>query len=56
LRRYLDEMRFTTPMVARLLEERDADGRRLDHDLDAIRTRFEQAPAWPTSGVRPDSR
>jgi hypothetical protein len=56
LRRYLDEMRFTTPMVARLLEERDADGRRLDHDLDAIRTRFEQAPTWPTSGVRPDSR
>jgi hypothetical protein len=41
LRRYLDELRFTTPMVARLLEDRDADTRRMGHDLDAIRTRFE---------------
>ncbi|CAN5540855.1 hypothetical protein BH09ACT8_BH09ACT8_29880 [soil metagenome] len=56
LRRYLDEMRFTTTMVARLLEERDSDGRRMDHELDAIRTRFEQEPTWPTSGVRADSR
>lgn len=56
LRRYLDEIRFTTPMVARLLEERDADGRRLDRELDAIRTRFEQAPTWPTSGRRADNR
>jgi hypothetical protein len=56
LRRYLDELRFTTPMVARLLEDRDADTRRMGHDLDAIRTRFEQQPTWPSSGARADSR
>jgi hypothetical protein len=50
LRRYLDEMRFTTPMVARLLEDRDSDSRRIGHDLDAVRTRFEQHPTWPSSG------
>jgi hypothetical protein len=56
LRWYLDQYRFTTPMVGRLLEGRDADTRRMGHDLDAIRTRFEQQPAWPTSGARADSR
>ncbi|WP_264070967.1 hypothetical protein [Mycolicibacterium komossense] len=56
LRGHLDQMRYTNRDVARLVEEGDADGRRLDHELDAIRTRFEQQPSWPTSGVRSDSR
>jgi hypothetical protein len=56
LRRYLDETRYTTAMVSRLLEDRDADYRRIDHDLDAVRTRFESHPAWPGSGARADSR
>ena len=56
LRRYLDELRFTTPMVARLLEERDSDTAGSDHDLDAIRTRFEQQPSWPTSGASGERR
>jgi hypothetical protein len=50
IRRYLDGLRFTTPMVARLLEDRDSDSRRIGHDLDAVRTRFEQHPTWPSSG------
>ena len=49
MRRYLDEFRFTTPMVAQLVE--DADYRRTNHDLDAIRTRFERSPKWPASGA-----
>jgi hypothetical protein len=54
LRRFLDEYRFSTPTVSRLVE--DADYRRMGHDLDAVRTRFEQHPAWPGSGARADSR
>jgi hypothetical protein len=54
VRRYLDEFRFNTPMVAQLLE--DADYRRTDHDLDAIRTRFERSPAWPASGAMGERR
>jgi hypothetical protein len=56
LRRHLDEYRFTTPMVARLLEDGDADYRRMGHDLDAIRTRFERHPAWPGSGATGERR
>ena len=56
LRRYRDEYRFTTPMVARLLEDGDADYRRTGHDLDAVRTRFERHPAWPASGVTGERR
>jgi hypothetical protein len=54
VRRYLDEARFNTPMVAQLLE--DADYRRTDHDLDAIRTRFERSPMWPVSGALGERR
>jgi hypothetical protein len=54
LRHYLDESRFTTPMVAQYLE--DADYRRTDHDLDAIRTRFERTPMWPASGALGERR
>ncbi len=51
LRHYLDGLRYNTATVARLLEDRDSDTRRIGHDLDAIRTRFEQQPTWPTSGA-----
>jgi hypothetical protein len=54
VRQYLDEARFNTPMVAQLLE--DADYRRTDHDLDAIRTRFERSPMWPVSGALGERR
>ena len=55
LRFHLDQFRFAAPMVGRLYEE-DADYRRIDHDVDAIRTRFESQPSWPSSGKRADSR
>jgi hypothetical protein len=53
-RDYLDDSRFNTRMVAQLME--DADYRRTDHDLDAIRTRFERSPMWPASGVMGERR
>ncbi len=53
LRFHLDQFRFTTPMVGHLVEE---DFRRIDHDADAIRTRFEAQPTWPDSGVRGERR
>lgn len=28
----------------------DSDWHRIQHDADAVRTRFEQAPTWPRSG------
>ncbi|WP_326544955.1 hypothetical protein QGN32_13865 [Mycolicibacterium sp. ND9-15] len=31
--------------------EDDRDMLRFEHDLDAIRTRFERQPAWPRSGA-----
>lgn len=41
-------------MIGRLFEDDralDADLRRLGHDLDAVRTRFEEQPSWPQSGA-----
>jgi hypothetical protein len=34
----------------------DPDWYRIQHDADAARTRFEQAPAWPVSGVLGERR
>jgi hypothetical protein len=34
----------------------DPDWYRIQHDADAARTRFEQAPTWPVSGVRGERR
>lgn len=56
LRRYLDRYRFDTQTVGRLFDDRDADFRRIDHDLDAVRTRFEDQPSWPSSGASGDRR
>jgi len=52
---HLDQFRFAAPMVGRLFED-DADLRRAEHELDAIRTRFERQPSWPDSGVRGERR
>ena len=42
-------------MTGRLFGD-DRDGFRVAHDVDAIRTRFEQAPAWPASGATGERR
>jgi hypothetical protein len=34
----------------------DRDDYRVEHDLDAIRTRFERNPVWPVSGVKGERR
>jgi hypothetical protein len=34
----------------------DRDDYRVEHDLDAIRTRFERNPTWPVSGVKGERR
>ena len=49
LRLHADQFRVSAPMVGPLFD--DADARRMDHDLDAVRTRFEQHPVWPSSGA-----
>lgn len=50
LRLHLDQFRVSAPMRGRLFEE-DRDVLRVSHDLDAVRTRFEEHPVWPSSGV-----
>jgi hypothetical protein len=55
LRWNLDQFRFSAPMIGRLFED-DADMRRIGHDLDAVRTRFEHQPSWPESGARGERR
>lgn len=59
LRWHLDQFRFSTPMMGRLFDDdasRDADMRRIGHDLDAARTRFEQHPSWPQPSVLGERR
>lgn len=55
LRWTLDQFRVSGPMTGRLFDE-DADVRRSAHDLDAVRTRFEDHPSWPSSGVLGERR
>jgi hypothetical protein len=33
-----------------------SDALRMEHELDAIRTRFERQPGWPTSGALGERR
>ncbi|OYN79637.1 hypothetical protein [Mycolicibacterium sphagni] len=54
LRLHADQFRVSAPMVGPLFD--DADQRRISHDLDAVRTRFEQHPAWPSSGALGERR
>ena len=50
LRFRLDQFRMAAPMAGRVFAD-DRDLLRMEHDLDAIRTRFERQPAWPSSGA-----
>jgi hypothetical protein len=56
LRWHLGQFPLYAPMVGRLFDNSDADVRRIDHELDAIRTRFESQPSWPSSGVMGERR
>jgi hypothetical protein len=48
------QFRVSAPFVGHLFDEDDA--RRIEHDLDAVRTRFESNPVWPSSGVLGERR
>jgi len=54
LRLHVDQFRWSAPMTGRLFEDRD--DYRVQHDADAIRTRFEQHPSWPASGAMSERR
>ncbi|HUL98760.1 MAG TPA: hypothetical protein VLU24_04935 [Mycobacterium sp.] len=45
----------SAPMRGRLSGD-SSDAPRMQHELDAIRTRFEQQPSWPTSGALGERR
>lgn len=49
------QFRVSAPMVGPLFTD-DADYRRVEHDLDAIRARFESHPVWPSSGATGERR
>ncbi len=54
LRFHIDQFRWATPMTGRLFEDRDSF--RVQHDIDAIRTRFEEQPSWPVSSASSERR
>ncbi|BBZ09104.1 hypothetical protein MDOR_32730 [Mycolicibacterium doricum] len=58
LRWDLDQFRVWAPMAGRFDSRRDEDRdyHRVQHDLDAIRTRFEEHPVRPASGVLGERR
>lgn len=59
LRLSLDQFRPAAPFVGRLVSSDnslDRDGLRAVHDLDAIRTRFEDQPSWPASSASGERR
>lgn len=58
LRWELDRFRVWAPMAGRFDSRRDEDrdSLRIQHDLDAIRTRFEEHPSWPGSGALGERR
>jgi hypothetical protein len=47
------QFRVAAPLGG-LFDDRDA--YRIEHDVDAIRTRFEQTPTWPGSGATGERR
>ena len=55
LRLHLEQFRIAAPMSGRLFES-DRDAFRVQHDVDAVRTRFEQQPSWPVSGSLSEGR
>ncbi|MDG4665296.1 hypothetical protein [Mycobacterium sp. 236(2023)] len=54
LRLHIDQFRWAAPMTGRLFEDRDSF--RVQHDVDAIRTRFEAHPDWPVSSASGERR
>jgi hypothetical protein len=59
LRLRLDQFRMAGPMSGQYFGSDPADDRdafRIDHDADAVRTRFERQPFWPTSGALSEGR
>ena len=55
LRMRIDQFRVAAPMVGRLFDD-DRDAFRVQHDLDAVRSRFERSPIWPASGATGERR
>jgi hypothetical protein len=55
LRLRMDRFRMAGPMSGRYLED-DRDALRIDHEVDAVRTRFERQPFWPSSGSLSEGR
>jgi hypothetical protein len=55
LRLRADQFRAAAPMRGWLFDD-DPDGRRLEHELDAIRTPFGHRPSWPASGALGERR
>jgi len=55
LRIGIDQFRVSAPMRGRLSSD-TSDDPRMEHELDAIRTRFERHPAWPASGALGERR
>ena len=52
LRLHGGQFMLAAPPAGRLYQDGyDADARRVEHDLDAVRTRFESHPVWPSPGV-----
>jgi hypothetical protein len=58
LRWDVEQFRVWAPMAGRFDSRRDEDrdAYRVQHDLDAIRTRFEEHPVWPASGALGERR
>jgi hypothetical protein len=55
LRLHLDQFKVSAPTWGRLFDD-DRDAYRIGHDVDAIRTRFEKQPFWPSSGATGERR
>ncbi|MEH3141517.1 MAG: hypothetical protein PGN37_15330 [Mycobacterium kyogaense] len=55
LRLHRDQFRIAAPLAGRLFTD-DRDLTRVTHDVDAIRTRFEQHPSWPSSTATGERR
>jgi hypothetical protein len=59
LRIHRDQFPVASPMVGRLFgtdRADDRDGYRIEHDFDAVRSRFEEQPFWPVSGAMGERR
>jgi hypothetical protein len=55
VRLHLDQFTVSAPMWGRLFDD-DRDAYRIEHDVHAIRTRFEKQPSWPSSGATGERR